>query len=79
METNRHQPMDREPAEGPRFEDSPPGRDKRREEEAEREQPEGRASRGTTTKESVEAAWTPPREESREKDINPHRPRRHTL
>ena len=78
-ENNRHQPMDREPAEGPRFEDTPPGRDKREEEEAERDQPEGRASRGTSGKGGIEAGWTPPREESREKDVNPHAPRRNTM
>jgi hypothetical protein len=70
--------MDREPAEGPRY-DHPPGRDSQA--EVEPEEPRGRATRGTTNRGSVEAGWTPPREESRENDaeMNPHRPRRTTM
>jgi hypothetical protein len=43
------------------------------------EEPEGRASRGTSPVKGTEAGWTPPRDESREKATNPHRPRRNTL
>jgi hypothetical protein len=74
METNRHKPMDREPAEGARFDENDNGR-----EGPEPEEPGGRASRGTSPKKGTEAGWTPPREESREKDVNPHHHRRSTL
>jgi hypothetical protein len=76
METNRHQPMDREPAEGPRV-DRDSDRKSRR--QVEPEQPDGRASRGTSPNKGTEAGWTPPREESRDANGNPHRPRRHTM
>ena len=58
MESNRHLPTDREPAEAPR-EDRPPTRDKQP--DVEPEEPQGRATRGTTNRGSAEAGWTPPR------------------
>ena len=69
MESNRHLPMDREPAEGARFEDGPPGRNGRRE-GIEPEEPRGRASRGASPNKGDAAGWAPPREDS------PHQSRR---
>jgi hypothetical protein len=44
------------------------------------EEPKGRASRGTSPEKGTEAGWTPPRDESRDKEeTNPHAPRRNTL
>ncbi len=78
MDSNRHQPMDRDPAEGPRSDERPPGRADEPD-PVEREEPDGRASRGTTPNKGTEAGWTPPREESRDNTGNRHRPRRNSL
>jgi hypothetical protein len=76
MDTNRHQPMDRDPAEGPRVDGDREPESRRR---IEPEEPDGRASRGTSPVKGTEAGWTPPRDESRDATGNAHRPRRRTL
>jgi hypothetical protein len=76
--------FDRDPAEGPRT-TPPPGREG--DTAVEREEPKGRASRGTISQDDAdrgrdpESAYTPPRDEDRTEGSNnyEHRPRRNTM
>ena len=84
MASNKAETFDREPAEGPRT-TPPPGREHDR--PTEREEQDGRASRGTipgkrpARKGDVESAYTPARDDDRDEKSaqNEHRPRRTTM
>jgi hypothetical protein len=83
MANTRIDTFDREPAEGPRT-SPPPGHE--HDDRIEREEPDGRASRGTipggqARKGGEEVAYTPARDENRDDKSmqNEHRPRRNTM